>query len=99
MKQYFESNDVNHYSLEFPDHHDYSNYDMGQIQKAFASLDSTHKAIITTEKDAVKLEKHRAYILQHKLPVFVLPIEVRFLFDGQSRFDKVVKDFLLEFKV
>lgn len=99
LKKNFEDKGTNFYSLDFPDHHSYSNYDIGQIQKAFEGLDSKASVILTTEKDAVKLEKHRAHILQHNLPVFVLPVRVVFLFGGKDAFDQRIKNFLLDFKV
>ena len=87
------------YELKFKDHHTYSKFDLSQIKKTFDSINAPKKAIITTEKDAVKIESHRLFIVENKLPLFVLPIDVDFLFDNKNRFDVWIKNYLLEFKV
>ncbi len=85
--------------LEYEDHHYFSNYDIADMQRSFERMDAKSKVILTTEKDATRLELHRAYLQQNRLPVFVLPVEVRFLFDGKEAFDALVKQFLVDFTV
>ena len=41
--------------LEFPDHHDFSTKDILKIEKAYNSLNSKRKLILTTEKDYVRI--------------------------------------------
>ncbi len=86
-------------SLEFEDHHYFSRYDVAQIKRHFDHLESPKKIILTTEKDAMRLELHRSYLPKNRLPVFVLPIRVEFLFGQGPEFDELVRQFLLEFKV
>jgi len=86
-------------SLEYEDHHYYSEYDMAQIFANFERLDSQKKCIITTEKDAMRMELHRDFLIKKNIPIFVLPVEVKFHFDEAAEFDKLIKDYLLEFKV
>ncbi|MDN3634414.1 tetraacyldisaccharide 4'-kinase [Neolewinella lacunae] len=85
-------------SLEFEDHHYFDRGDLGTLLLRFRELPGEHKAIITTEKDAMRLELHKAFIAQERLPVFVLPLAVRFHFGEGPEFDVLVRDFLLEFK-
>ncbi|MEK7256675.1 MAG: tetraacyldisaccharide 4'-kinase, partial [Bacteroidota bacterium] len=59
---------------EYGDHHYFEESDMEYIQKRFEALSWSKKAILTTEKDAVRLELHRAWIIEKKLPVCVLPV-------------------------
>jgi tetraacyldisaccharide 4'-kinase len=99
MEAYLQNAAADLYRLDFRDHHDYTNYDLAQIHKAFKNLEGEKKAIITTEKDAVKLERHRPFIIENKLPLFVLPIQVSFLFDRGESFNSWIKNKLLEFKV
>lgn len=87
------------HSMEFADHHFFNNSDIGRIKGRFLDITSNKKLIITTEKDAVRLDLHREYLVEHKLPVFVLPIEVNFHFGEDDKFLTAVKDFLLGFKV
>ena len=85
--------------MEYEDHHYFSRYDIGQIHKAFERMEGPSKVIITTEKDATRLELHRNYLRENQLPVFVLPVEVAFHFDQQQEFDAAIRQFLLNFTV
>ncbi len=60
--------------IAFPDHHRFTKRDWKKIQKAY---DSRHcDAIITTEKDAVRLLLQEEYLRKWGANTFVLPIEV-----------------------
>jgi len=85
--------------ISFDDHHLFEKTDIGRIRKKFDEIDSDNKIIITTEKDTLRLDMHKPYLQQHHLPIYAIPIEVRFLFDEKEKFDNEVKDFLLNFKV
>jgi tetraacyldisaccharide 4'-kinase len=85
-------------SLEYADHHNFSSTDLSEIRAAFLRLDSPNKIILTTEKDAMRLEAHREYLQDERLPVFVLPISVEFLFDEGPAFDQMIRQYLLEYK-
>jgi tetraacyldisaccharide 4'-kinase len=84
--------------LEFADHHYFSPGDVAGLNTSFRNLQAPKKAIITTEKDAMRLELHRDYLAKQKLPIFVLPATVRFHFDEGPAFDENVRRFLLDFK-
>lgn len=85
--------------LSFGDHHDFDLTDMRNIKRQFNKSPSSNKIIVTTEKDAVRLRKFNQYILENKLPIFVLPIEIEFLFDEEEKYNVFIKDFLLNFTV
>jgi tetraacyldisaccharide 4'-kinase len=85
-------------SIAFEDHKDFSKYDLAQIKKVFDHMDMPYKFILTTEKDAIRLDLHRDFLIANKIPVFVLPLRVRFLFDQQAAFDAWVQNQLLAFK-
>ncbi|SMC38724.1 tetraacyldisaccharide 4'-kinase [Sporomusa malonica] len=62
-------------AVQFPDHHNYTMAEMQWImQKA---VDNKVKALITTDKDAVKIPSEFIHS-ERPLPVYVLSIEVRF---------------------
>jgi tetraacyldisaccharide 4'-kinase len=84
--------------LEFEDHHYFTKYDLGKLKQAFDNLDSKKKVILTTEKDAMRLELHKDYLLEEKLPILNLPVEVRFLFDEGPQFNQLVQNYLLGFR-
>ena len=54
--------------------------------------------ILTTEKDATRLDIHRALLLQRNLPIYILPLRVEFNDEEPEAFDDVIKDWLLNFK-
>lgn len=72
--------------LEFADHHAYSEKDLKRI---VAEANAHQAMVITTEKDAVKMdtEQFREFLLQASF--FYLPIEIEFLKNGKD-FDEMV---------
>lgn len=85
-------------SLDYEDHHYFDRRDLSNLRLRFNEMPGKHKAIITTEKDATRLELHREYIAKERLPVFVLPLAVRFHFGEGPAFDTLIRDYMLEFK-
>ncbi|MFT5762723.1 MAG: tetraacyldisaccharide 4'-kinase [Saprospiraceae bacterium] len=85
-------------ALEYADHHFFNSFDISNLKNEFDKIESDRKIILTTEKDAMRLELHKDFILQNKLPVYVLPVKVAFHFNEGKLFDKDVKDFLLNFR-
>lgn len=86
-------------TLEFEDHRMFSNYDVAQFKRLYEGLTSKKKIIITTEKDATRLDLHRNYIRENQLDIYVLPVEVNFLFDEKKSFDDTIKQALLNFRI
>lgn len=78
----------------FADHHDFSVADIEKTIQKFDALASDNKAIVCTEKDAVRL-KTGAYAEQLKqLPVYYLPIEVQFMNEGEANFKAILSKYL-----
>jgi tetraacyldisaccharide 4'-kinase len=86
------------FSMAYQDHHDFTDRDVGQLELMYRELEGDRKAIICTEKDAVRLIKHKDYLIEKKLPIFVLPIDVEFLFGEEEKFQTYITNKLLEFK-
>ncbi len=84
--------------LEYEDHHYFDADDVENLVRAYKALSAPRKIVLTTEKDAVRLEMHRDFFADHALPIFALPIEVAFHDADGPRFDHDIKDFLLNFK-
>ena len=85
-------------ALEYEDHHYFTKFDVSQLKNAFNKIESSKKIILTTEKDAMRLELHRQFIVDNKLPVYVLPVKVAFHFNEGEAFNNDIKRFLLNFK-
>ncbi len=86
-------------SVEFEDHHYFSKFEIGNLKSQFEKMEGSNKIILTTEKDATRLALHKDYLIQEKLPIFVLPIKIAFHPTEESTFIDSVKKFLLDFKV
>jgi tetraacyldisaccharide 4'-kinase len=85
-------------TIEYEDHHYFEAQEIADLKRRFDALSSPRKMIVTTEKDAMRLDLHRNFLNELKLPIFVLPVQVRFLFGGELAFSQAVKEFLLNFK-
>ncbi len=84
VKEYAEG--VTH--KKYPDHHNFTPAEIREIMTAFNEIEGTHKIIITTEKDAMRLS---SYVEQLKdLPIFVLPIEVDFKNKAEEFNEKII---------
>lgn len=86
-------------AMAFPDHRDFSNYDVGQMARQLQELNQPEKWLLTTEKDATRLAAHKTFLTENSIEVYILPIEVQFLFGQGSVFDDCIKQALLDFKV
>jgi len=86
-------------TLEYADHHYFTKYDISHLKRTFENMPNKKKLILTTEKDAMRLELHKEFFQENEFPVFVIPVEVRFHFEEGTEFDELVRQFLLNFKV
>lgn len=73
--------------LAFSDHHAYSSADLEKIRTASARHGNV--CVLTTEKDMVKLAAPALLAFSEHVPLFYIPVGVRFL-QQQSRFDELV---------
>ena len=69
--------------LDFPDHYRYTQKDCKEIIKHFHSINTPLKALLITEKDAVKLQQFKELFIN--IPVYVLPISVKLLFSEEKK--------------
>lgn len=83
-------------SMEYEDHHYFTEFDIRQIRKHLDVLPEGKSIVVTTEKDATRLALHFQLIVDLKIPLFVIPVEVKFLFDEQPVFDELIQQYLLE---
>ena len=75
--------------IAYPDHHNFSDNDCHHIINTFNAIKDTSKAIITTEKDTMRLLRPDIRQLLNDLPIFYIPIKVSF-FDNDI-FDDTIK--------
>lgn len=82
------------YRQYYTDHHNFSDEDLNHILTSFNNIESERKIIITTEKDVPRLLMHRDWLIQHQLPIFVLPVKHQFFEDQHIQFDQKVRDYV-----
>jgi tetraacyldisaccharide 4'-kinase len=85
--------------LEYPDHYQFDEKDIDAISRNWQESDQQRTVILTTQKDAMRLQQFESKIQQENLPFYVLPIKVAFPANQTNDFDNSIKQFLLDFKV
>jgi len=87
LKNYLAQKANHVYVRDYRDHYRFDRYDLEVIRETFSNLGEVKKIIVTTEKDAARLDEFRDWFLQNKIEIFVQPIAVKFLFDGGEKFN------------
>ncbi len=78
---------------KYPDHHFFTSKDLKKLRAHYDRTISHSKIIITTEKDAMRLDDR---LVEHldRLPCYVLPVRVRFRDQDREQFARLLEDFL-----
>lgn len=92
LTEYADSYDM----LRYADHHIFHSNDLKDIRQHFDKMDSLKKIVLTTEKDAVRLEKFVKEL--NDFPIYVIPIQHHFLFGDEAAFNDQVTSFIKKFK-
>ncbi len=98
IKDYLKPQVKNVYSLNFSDHHRFDRFDVERITETLGNIESQNRIIITTEKDAVRLLPFAKWIIDKKLPIFVLPARVDFFEEDKRLFDSEITGWLEKLK-
>ena len=78
--------------LKYKDHHPYSIKDVKKIIEVWEKVKSSKKLILTTEKDAVRLQEYKEEL--NDISICYLPLKVRF-HEGE-KFDNLVLSYVRE---
>ena len=73
--------------ITFGDHHQFKQKDIERINQTFAKL-PVPKLVITTEKDAVRLNAVNGLSDEVKNNIYVLPIEIQFMQEQENMFNE-----------
>ena len=79
--------------LTFSDHHHFDSKDVQQINETFAAMEGP-KCIVTTEKDATRLEDLEGLSDEVKASIYSLPITIQFLQEQQETFNNYITDYV-----
>lgn len=81
--------------LRYADHHIFHSNDLQDIKAQFKKIKAEKKVVLTTEKDAVRLEKFEQELKD--FPIYVVPIEHQFLFNEATVFNDTITRFIKNF--
>lgn len=93
VRKFARSISTNIHEMTFPDHHSYKPADLEKLKEKLLEINHPDTIILTTEKDAMRLQdKHVDEILKKNL--YFVPIRVKFLHDDQEEFDKLILNYV-----
>ncbi len=95
LKDYIADNTDAYEEMSYSDHYIFSIEDLKDITKRFDKIQSPNKLIVTTEKDAVRFLKFKDQLTD--IPLYVLPVQPRFLFNDGPVFDALIINFIESF--
>ena len=75
--------------LRFPDHHEFNDDDVQFINETFANMPSP-KIVITTEKDAVRINDTKGLSKEIKDNIYSLPVKIKFLLEQEEVFNEKI---------
>lgn len=82
------------YRQYYPDHHWYETSDLRDILVSWDNIEAKKKIILTTEKDAMRLEMYRDWMKKNNVRMYVLPVQVFLDKEDRSRFHSAVHEYI-----
>ena len=79
--------------MTFSDHHNFTHYDVQQLNMAFDNMPSP-KCIITTEKDAARLLATEGLSDEVRQHLFMLPVHISFMQGQEEAFNKHITSYV-----
>jgi tetraacyldisaccharide 4'-kinase len=98
LVQHLKKQTLNIIHHNYPDHHSFSLKNITKLADDFNACKAQKKLIITTEKDAQRLQVQELNTLINSLPIIIQPIGVKFL-HGQQAFDQTVLNYVREYSL
>ncbi|MCQ2316589.1 MAG: tetraacyldisaccharide 4'-kinase [Bacteroidales bacterium] len=80
--------------MHFNDHHEYSDNDFDEITGNFEKIIGKKKIAVTTEKDFMRMADNSYLCNLENMPLFTIPIKVRFHDDNEEIFNKEIFDYV-----
>ena len=90
MEEYIRRHCTDLELMEFADHHTFTSKELLQLKEKFKYLPTRRKIIVTTEKDAKRLQSKEAVEILGGLPVYYTPIAFDFHPADKAAFDQAV---------
>ncbi|MCI5055629.1 MAG: tetraacyldisaccharide 4'-kinase [Flavobacteriales bacterium] len=78
--------------VSFRDHYNFKLKDILRIREIFSNFAGANKVLVTTEKDAMRLQEFKTEI--QDLPIYVMPVEVVFNSQDEAKFDEILRRYV-----
>jgi tetraacyldisaccharide 4'-kinase len=80
--------------FRFRDHHEFMPADLLRLQEIFKEMKGEKKIVLTTEKDAMRLQKPGLAEYLGELPLYYVPIEVAFQDQDAADFNQQINEYV-----
>ena len=91
LKKYLQNYFNNISEIRFPDHHAFNEKDIIKIKDDFEKLPGKKKIILTTEKDAIRLQKFSNIADSLAKIMYFIPIRVEFPRNQKNEFNRLIQ--------
>lgn len=96
LEEYLEKKCKELVHLKYPDHHTFTEKNLNKLAALFSESTSKSKIVVTTEKDAMRLQERSLHECFRDIPVYYLPTQVVFHTDDKKALEDMIVRFLLE---
>jgi tetraacyldisaccharide 4'-kinase len=94
LEAFLKNNSDNVHTLSYQDHHYFVTPDLEEIKETYDNWQVANKIILTTEKDAARLQLHLDKLRAWDITIAVLPIAVHVLLNKGHEFDAGVLQYV-----
>ncbi|WP_345950904.1 tetraacyldisaccharide 4'-kinase [Mucilaginibacter sp. PAMB04274] len=98
LLQYIKQYSVHIVHHNYPDHHQFSLKNIVKLAQDYDICSAAKKVIITTEKDAQRLREPELLPYVQTLPIWTLPIGIKFLNNGEQQFNETINNYVKQYK-
>jgi tetraacyldisaccharide 4'-kinase len=81
-------------NIEYQDHHQFTRKDIEHILNVFNDQFAKNKILLTTEKDMMRLIKSPYFSRFKDVPLYYIPVKVRFHNPDSEAFDQIIIDYV-----
>jgi tetraacyldisaccharide 4'-kinase len=93
LHDFVATNAKNFKFINFPDHHTFTDIDIKKITETFETLKPSKRILITTEKDAMRLQSMHLQEQFKKLPLFFVSIKTKMHAQDLEQFNKLILNY------
>jgi tetraacyldisaccharide 4'-kinase len=78
----------------FGDHHDFTKEEITKLLTEFDKYESENKILVSTEKDAMRLQTDEFKDLLKNYPIYYLPLQVAFFENDKEKFNQTILNYV-----